>query len=169
MKEDNSQKRDIKKRKQTGYKLHQKKDFGPIYEHNEARYPLPNIGDYVIVDVKYTYSRTKQGKIKAVYKPYDRYFGANGLPLVYKVVDITCPEDPLSGEIRLEATSKSGYTYKDGIGKRRVSIGYYRLSKRASGEQLTEPLITDIDDMIAEFAPSCRKRHYGERGGLDER
>ncbi|WP_026653362.1 hypothetical protein [Butyrivibrio proteoclasticus] len=165
----NPQGREIKRRKQTGYRLFQKKDYGTIYEKNEARFPLPDIGDYVIVEYKHTYSRRRnEGKVKAVYKPDSSYYSANGLPLVFKVVDITCPEDPLKGAIMLEATVKSGYTYKSSVNKLRVSIGYYRLNKQESGAQLTESPTNDIDDMIAEFAPFYRKKLFGEGDGLDE-
>ena len=146
-------------RRQTGYALKQKKDVGVLYDKNEARFPLPDIGDRVIIEEKYVYSRRK-GIVKAIYKPSDSYLSARGVPIVYDVVEITNPEDPLKGLILLEAYVNPQLTYRARIDKLRVSIGYYRLRKQYEDGQIDVAILgAQLESAIAEFTPYYRKSH----------
>ncbi len=149
-------------RRQTGYALKQKKDVGIIYDKNEARCPLPEIGDKVVIEEKYVYSRRK-GIVKAIYKPSDSYLSARGVPIVYEVKEITVPEDPLRGIVYLEAYVNPQLTYKARIDKLRVSIGFYRLMKQSEDGQIDVNILAgQITDAIAEYTPYYRKNHKND-------
>ncbi len=160
-----------KKRRQTGYRLYQQKDNGILYDKNEARFPLPEVGDFVIIEEKYVYTRGKDDwKIKAVYKPSDSYISGYGFPLVFEVVEITHPEDPLKGLIKLEARFKGrDHVHRATVSKKDVSIGFRRLAKQESGEQLRVKISTSYaNSMIAEFSPFYRKRNFGDGDGVSD-
>lgn len=129
---------------QNDWCVYRQKDMGELHEKNEARFPLPPVGSYVVVRVRETFLRGygEDKSVLGIYNFDDNCLDAWGKPLVYRVMEyklgIDKPTAP-GNAVYLEARTKRGhYTYKKWIDTLRISIGYYQLEVRPDDEQIYE-------------------------------
>jgi len=156
------------KRAKNNWRVPKSVDRGPLFEHNEVRYPLPEVGSNVIVMVRKTYDRGygDDGTVRSSWEPDDTCVDAWGAPLVYTVVEYKLGIDkPLAraNAVRLEATMKSGFVYTRTLPTIHISMGYYFLA-RQTGQQFQKTLkrtgrfYNSKDLPIAELNPSARRK-----------
>lgn len=108
--------------------------LGECKETNEAVWPMPEIGDRVVVFQNVIETRnwkTEHGALPCLYKPSDSYFDAFDEPAEYEVKGFTkgrdCPMDP-HNYIELYYHSLHGNTgYSSYVKTMLVSIGYLYL------------------------------------------
>lgn len=158
-----------KTRTKNNWRMKRAVDNGPMYETNEARYPLPEIGSHVIVCVRETYARGygEDRSVRGVWQVDDSCRDAWNAPIVYEVMEYKYGIDKptLKGNaVRLEAKMRSGLgTWTRTLPTVSISNGYYRLLEREHGEQFFKKFrVNSKDCPVAELGPRVRKKKEAE-------
>ncbi len=154
--------------KQNDWCVYKKEYNGELYEKNEARYPLPQIGDYVIIwrrRENYKRGYGKDGDVIGVWELDDNCLDALNRPLVYQVKEYKLGIDKPTARgnsVYLESGGIRGYvTYKKWIDTISISNGYYHLEVRPNARQVYDSQDVFCHDskkqIPAEYVPSKEK------------